>query len=492
MELAAELEAALRELVDAADMHVRENGGRAAPVTSLSWKVRGVAHKPLLHLWANSYNLTRRVLAITERSETSLTLAVERFGRTKPDRLVLTRADYERSARQLSREDYCRRFGVLLAEKFPDETVESISIAADLEHSLSGNYARAVTRRGSVRWAILGVRPGESSDTVDTSITVGLLWLERTCQQSRGTSVAGLRLILPEGTVGAVGHRLKAVRARIPIELYSRNEGMETLERIDPQSCGNIGTWLVPCRESQALLDQAREAIDPLVQRAPKAITVHAVVPSGQVWLRFRGLTFAVWEEGRVWYGTSEPRQELTAGRRSDFEQLMNRLEIERAPLSDAIRSALYRGQPERWLEAVVREDITRVDAALDSRFVYSQVFANSGGEHGILDVLTVTRSGRLAIIELKASEHIDTVMQAADYWLRIRRHLQQGDLPRNGYFPGVTLQTVAPLVYLVAPAMRFHPTTDTLLRWLDPEMEVIRVGLAESWRRGLRVVMRQ
>jgi hypothetical protein len=47
------------------------------------------------------------------------------------------------------------------------------------------------------------------------------------------------------------------------------------------------------------------------------------------------------------------------------------------------------------------------VDAALDSRFVYAQVLANAGGEHGILDLLTVTRTGRLAIIELKASEHI-------------------------------------------------------------------------------------
>jgi len=30
------------------------------------------------------------------------------------------------------------------------------------------------------------------------------------------------------------------------------------------------------------------------------------------------------------------------------------------------------------------------------------------------------------------------------------------------------------------------------LLRYLKPEMEIIRVGLVESWRRGLRVVMRQ
>jgi hypothetical protein len=45
--------------------------------------------------------------------------------------------------------------------------------------------------------------------------------------------------------------------------------------------------------------------------------------------------------------------------------------------------------------------------------------------------------------------------------------------------------------VYLVAPALRFHPATDVLLRYISPEIEFVRVGLVESWRRGLRVVMR-
>jgi hypothetical protein len=48
------------------------------------------------------------------------------------------------------------------------------------------------------------------------------------------------------------------------------------------------------------------------------------------------------------------------------------------------------------------------------------------------------------------------------------------------------------PLVYLVAPELRFHKTTDVLLRFLCAEMEVVRVGLAEGWRHGLRVVNRR
>ncbi len=123
---------------------------------------------------------------------------------------------------------------------------------------------------------------------------------------------------------------------------------------------------------------------------------------------------------------------------------------------------------------------------------MYEPVFAQAGGQRGVLDLLTVTRSKRLAILELKASENPDLPLQAADYWLRIRRQQAQGDLARYGYFTSTELQSAPPLVYLVAPALRFHPTTDTILRYLSPEMEVIRVGLAENWRRGLRVMMRQ
>jgi hypothetical protein len=91
-----------------------------------------------------------------------------------------------------------------------------------------------------------------------------------------------------------------------------------------------------------------------------------------------------------------------------------------------------------------------------------------------------------------KTTEDLDRPLQAEDYWSRLRCHQEAGDLARYGYFPGVQLQLVPPLVYLIAPALRFHPSTDVLLEFLRPEMEVIRIGLAESWRRGLRGMLRQ
>lgn len=149
---------------------MHENGGRTSFSSSLSWEVRGDGEKPLPHLWAERCNVTRPVLAITEHSEQRLVSAVERFGRAKPDRLEFVRREFERGARQLSQEEFCEQVRTL-AEQFPDDTVESLTISADLEHSLSGNHARGLVRRGSLRYAVLAVPGGESPDTTDNCLT---------------------------------------------------------------------------------------------------------------------------------------------------------------------------------------------------------------------------------------------------------------------------------------------------------------------------------
>jgi hypothetical protein len=88
VDLSAELRACLKEFTADGAIEIRENGGRVAPFSGLSWGVRGATEKPLLHLWSENFNRTRRVLAITDHSEQRLALAVERFGRTRPDRLL--------------------------------------------------------------------------------------------------------------------------------------------------------------------------------------------------------------------------------------------------------------------------------------------------------------------------------------------------------------------------------------------------------------------
>jgi hypothetical protein len=492
VELAADLDAQLRALAASESVEVRENGARVATFNALSWELRGAPSKPLLRLWSEQYNLTRRVLAIADHSDEHLSLAVERFGRLKPGRLEFVRVDFIRSDRDISREEFCAHLCRILAEQFPDESLESLTIAPDLEHSLSRSYARGILRNGSSHWAVLAVPFGESSEPAENSLTFGLLWLDRARQVVRRGFVAGLRLIVPKGASATIAHLAHGLNPQTSYELYELDARQETLSRIDSRSAGNLDTWLVPRREALGLLDQAKRKIEPIVELFPQEITVHPVVQSGDVWLRFRGLAFARWNDGKMFFGGVDARQKLTSAAEPVLKQLLHDLEMHRRSLPNDARHPLYRQQSERWLESIVRSDVTRIDAALDPRFVYAQVFANTSSERGILDLLAVTREGRLTILELKATEHIHLPLQAANYWLRIRRHLLQGDFPRYGYFSGIELQSTAPIVYLVAPSLRFHPTTDALLHHLSPDMEVVRVGLAESWRRSLRVVTRQ
>lgn len=475
----------------ASEVEVCENGSRFAPLAALEWEVRG-QEAPLLHLWSEQHNLTRRVVAIAEHSEERLVLAVQRFGRAKPDRLEFLRLDHARPERELSREEFRDRLARVLEHRFADETIESLSVAADLEHSLSGCYVRGTMRRGSLAWAILAVSESESPAVQENILTFGLLWLDRARQSARKAPVPGLRLFLPEGAGRASCQRLAALDSSTPIEVYEIRPALEDVVRLHPSDTGNLNTWLVPRREAESLLARARPALDKVIQLAPDAITASSVPGGREVVLRFRGLAFARWTEEQVHFGAGERMEELTPASEKRLLELVRELTTYRHPLASDTRHPLYRAQAERWLEVQVHEDPGRVDPRLDPRFVYTQVPAVVAGDRSVMDLLGVTREGRLVVIELKAEEHLHLPLQAADYWLRVRWHQQQNDLTRYGYFPGVALQAKPPLVYLVAPGLRFHPSTDTLLRFLSREMEVTRVGLAEDWRRGLRVIFRQ
>jgi hypothetical protein len=156
--------------------------------------------------------------------------------------------------------------------------------------------------------------------------------------------------------------------------------------------------------------------------------------------------------------------------------------------------------QPERWLESVLRRDISRIDAHLDPAHVYTQVPAFQASDRGMLDLLSVDKDGRLAVIELKADEDLHLALQGLDYWVRVRWHHQQnpdrksglGEFQRHGYFGGVRLAEGAPRLYLVAPALRVHPATEVVLRYLSPRVEWVLVAIDERWRKQVKVVWRK
>jgi len=143
-------------------------------------------------------------------------------------------------------------------------------------------------------------------------------------------------------------------------------------------------------------------------------------------------------------------------------------------------------------MESVVLRDIARLDTELDTTHVYSQVPAFSAGDRAMIDVLAARRDGRLAVIELKADEDIHLPMQGLDYWARVHWHHQRKEFAKFNYFSGRALSTEPPQLILVAPALRVHPTTDTLLKYLSPKIDFVLLGVDERWRDGVRVVFRK
>lgn len=88
------------------------------------------------------------------------------------------------------------------------------------------------------------------------------------------------------------------------------------------------------------------------------------------------------------------------------FVQLLNAVRDTRHPYGPR-QHPLVRMHPERWLESLVVADVSVIDERLESCTPYSQVPAFSASDRAMLDVLTVTHEGRLAVVELKADEDI-------------------------------------------------------------------------------------
>jgi hypothetical protein len=225
------------------------------------------------------------------------------------------------------------------------------------------------------------------------------------------------------------------------------------------------------------------------------------VLSPAELSFRWRGLEFARARMGaeavtfrskqEVVFGVGPEERVLEDRNWALFVQLLTALRDARHPYGPR-HDRLFRMHPERWLEALVRADVSVIDERLETESVYSQVPAFSAADRAMIDVMTLTREGRLAVVELKADEDIHLPLQGLDYWARVQWHHGRGEFLKYGYFGGRELALESPLLFLVAPALRVHPATDTILRYISPEIEWAFVGIDERWREGVRVVFRK
>ncbi len=481
---------------------VVEDAAVVFDLAEAKYSISGEYNKCLLHLWSSERNVVRRVLDAEIKGAT-LRLQVQRMGQNRPTKLDFYRDRDRRSpaARQTARIAYAARMQKALERHFPGWTVARLTTNMDLHRSFGPAYLRGLLQQGQRAMAIVGVNAQETQATVDGALTCGLLWLEacRLAQRDRRV-VEGLIVVLPKGTVALTQQRMTHLHpAAAKWRLYEFDEREDSLSPTDIVGSGNLATRLVHATDENHARERFADSIARIRGILPQCDVI--VLSPALISFRLRGLEFALarvahdprnFQSGQeIAFGVGAEERVLDEANESQFVELLQ--------LAAAIRNhdgpkahPLWRMHPERWLESIVFGNVAALDGRLQTDCVYSQVPAFSAADRAMIDVLALTRDSRLAVVELKADEDIHLPLQGLDYWSRVAWHQDRGEFRKFGYFPGLELSSQKPLLLLIAPALHVHPATDTILRYLSPEIEWELLGIDERWRERMRVVFRK
>ncbi|MGA8869193.1 MAG: hypothetical protein WB510_19615 [Candidatus Sulfotelmatobacter sp.] len=489
-------------LSEAVGAVVLEDGAVAFDLAQSKYSISGEYNKCLLHLWSAERNAVRRVLD-AEVKNGMLRLAVQRMGRARPSKLEICRERDRRSpsAKRAARAAYEHKLRRALERHFPAFTIARLTTGVDLEKSFGPIYTRGLLRQGQSSFAVLGVNARETQASVDAALTFGILWLDVCRQAQAGKSVVeGLRLFVPLQSSSLVRERIANLnRQAVKWHLYELDERHDALVEIDCADRGNVVTRLMHATDENAAHERFAEPIARVRGLLPNCEV--AVLSGAEIAFRWRGLEFARARLGaepgsfrstqEIVFGVGAEERVLDGRNEAAFSALVNGVREVRHPYGPR-QHPLWRLHPERWLESLVVGDVSVLDDRLDRSRLYSQVPAFSAADRAMIDVLTTTHGGRLAVVELKADEDIHLPLQGLDYWSRVKWHHARGEFPRFGYFDGHELSGEKPLLFMVAPALHVHPATDALLRYLSPEIEWEFVGIDERWREGVKVVFRK
>jgi hypothetical protein len=481
---------------------VLEDGAVVFDLLESKYSISGEYNKCVLHLWSAERNAVRRVVDAEVRNG-HLRLMVQKLGQARPSKLEICRGRDQRTpiARRTARAAYQAHLRRALDRNFPEFAVAKLSNAVDLEKSFGPIYTRGILQRGRSAFAVLGVNQYETQTSIDAALTFGILWLDACRHQlDQRMVVEGLKLFLPAGTSGLTRERLVHLHSgAAKWHLYEYDERHDSIAEIDSSDRGNVATHLVRCPNETAALERFEESIHHVLGLLPEAEV--AVLSPAEIAFRWRGLEFArarvthqpaCFASGQeIVYGIGAEERVLDNPNASAFLSLVARLRTTRSPHGSR-HQPLWRLHPERWLESLVVRDGSLIDERLGHSSLYSQVPAFSASDRAMLDVLTTTRDHQLAVVELKADEDIHLPLQGLDYWSRVEWHHTRGEFKEFGYFSGRELSGERPLLFLVAPTLHIHPATDTVLRYLAPEIDWTLVGIDERWRDGVRVIFRK
>jgi hypothetical protein len=308
-------------------------------------------------------------------------------------------------------------------------------------------------------------------------------------------AITQLKLFLPPAAIGVTAHRAAYLDHRaLSMEIYEWRGGQTSPTPVDLKDYGNIETRLAPRRQAELLKESHARLLHDLLGELSAGVDILPDSAGTFSSLRIAGSEVARLEgqlAPRIYYGLEGSVRRLEESGLDAFKDFLHEVRRIRCADSPDPQHEYYRLQSERWLESLLFRDITRIDPALSPAHVYPQVPAFSGTDRGVIDLLSATRRGRLAVVELKVQEEINLPLQGLDYWLRVHWLQKRNQFKEFGYFPDCELSPAAPLLYLVSPAFRFHSTTEKLLAYFDRKIEVVLIGINDSWRKEIKILFR-
>ncbi|HXW13437.1 MAG TPA: hypothetical protein VEN79_02920 [Terriglobia bacterium] len=473
-----------------------ENEVELMDLSAAQWRLTLEFGKLIFSAWNSGKSVSRRVEELAYRDRDRFGIFVRKPGGRESSTLDFRELHAPVIVnRAAGRAGFRQQLTALLEREYRGWKFERFSNRSDREHSFSAWYTRGVAKQGRSAWAFLGLGEEEGPAAADGVLAFGLIWLDWLRSQADRVAITQLKLFLPPAAVSVIAHRAAYLNARaLDVEIYEWRAGQPSATRVELKDYGNVETHLAARRQAELLKENHASFLHDLLDGLSAGIEIVPDSNGTYTSLRIAGLEVGRIEgqlAPRVYFGLEGSFRRLDESNHDEFKDFLREVGRIRCAGSTDPQHQFYRLQSERWLESLLFQDITRLDPALSPEHVYPQVPAFSGTDRGVIDLLTATRRGRLAVVELKVHEEINLPLQGLDYWLRVNWLQKRNQFQEFGYFQGCELSPAAPLLYLVSPAFRFHSTTEKILRYFDHRIEVILIGINDTWRKKIQVLFR-
>jgi hypothetical protein len=372
--------------------------------------------------------------------------------------------------------------------RYPGGQIVSAGMRADLAQTLSSSFLRVRFRYQGMNCLLLAAK--NDSET-PLALSQSLIWRSSLRRNRKLGEIAGTHILVPAGSAASICHRSRFLdHKRVETKIWEYQEGsfdIQPAKNPSPLLENRDFRWPVlgPFHWSPQFEKVLNLAPD-CIRRYPRFHDYDS--------LRLWGLEFAeVYgvERNRLRFGVGTPRTELSDENFESLSALVREILFFRRPDSPNPQHSFYRLQSERWLESLILENISSIFPELRPESAYSQIPVYLGKYAGRIDILGLDRLGTLVVMELKVAADPDLPMQALDYWGRVVQHNQNGDFARRGYFADEPPSRRKPKIYLISPVFSFHDSTEHLLHYLEPDIEVWKIAINEDWRSGVKILRR-